>query len=449
MGSFAGKPGSGVVEVVVPPPKGDAPSAITGGSAAPHQVAKPATSSQQTAGGGGQEPPAIASQKRNASLSFKPSAAADRKEGRTKPTSAEALVARSQQQAQSGAQQDAFHVNSRLLEPSSDELHVALGDSVLSEAEEDAEMQVAIAASLQSAEAHKAGELRRLPPARPRTKPSEDGAGRLSSARATARQQAVAPPGQAPPRSPGSPGSKEKDVLSSPNTKVARRPPPKPTSASSSANARNEAGPSAGSRPPAIDAVGGSGWVDNSDFGLPSNPTTQVRPPASSRSASCGPRPGGAMRSGIVSLPRIQQTLPASQQAMVKDLHEQIQVSGPERSVSYAEQRARRGAVDRAAERVLTDQRAHNRRGDSSERVDVQALLEGMDLDLPTAAKGVSSKALGVASKQEGNFNDRFASSAIGDSNNRNVRRVQQPLHDLNMGGHNRSMRERSQIGDF
>lgn len=309
-------------------------------------------------------------------------------------------------------------------------------------------MQVAIAASLHSAEAHKAGELRRLHPARPRTKP-EEGAVRLGSARGSARQaQARAATG-----SPGSPSSKEKDAVSSPNTKAARRPPPQPTGASSSAAAWNEPGPSSTSRPqaPAIDAVGGSSWVDNSDFATPSNPTAQVRPPANPRSASCGPRPGGAMRSGIVTLPRIHQTLPASQQAMVKDLHEQIQVSGPERTVSYAEQRATRGAVDRAAERVLKDQRSHNRRGDSSERIDVQALLEDMDLDLPTAAKGVSSKALGGSGKQEGNFNDRFASSAVGDSNNRNgsVRRGQQPLHDLNMGGPNRPMWERSQIGGF
>lgn len=80
--------------------------------------------------------------------------------------------------------------------------------------------------------------------------------------------------------------------------------------------------------------LGGSAWVDNSDFHRPAASQLIASPDvAHPRSASCGARAGGG-RSTIVSLPQIQRLPATEQQEMVKDLHESIKetVSSPDES---------------------------------------------------------------------------------------------------------------------
>jgi len=70
--------------------------------------------------------------------------------------------------------------------------------------------------------------------------------------------------------------------------------------------------------------LNGCSWVDNSDFHNPKSHHKENKA-ASARASSCGPRSNGnGMRSGIVSLPRIQPIHPAEQREMVKSLHESI-----------------------------------------------------------------------------------------------------------------------------
>merc|ERR1719419_2168092 len=70
--------------------------------------------------------------------------------------------------------------------------------------------------------------------------------------------------------------------------------------------------------------LGGSAWVDNSEFHIPRTNQMLACPEAAhSRSSSCGPRAGRG-GSSMVRLPPIRRRSPSEQQEVVRNLHESI-----------------------------------------------------------------------------------------------------------------------------
>lgn len=142
---------------------------------------------------------------------------------------------------------------------------------------------------------------------------------------------------------------------------------------------------------------GGCAWVDNSDFNKPQAADKSGQAP---RSASVGTKPqgkGASSRSGIVSLPRIGQTISADQQSMVKEL-DKILTATP------GEDQAERPRQKRV--------QAHNAASSSGGSAEVRSIME--DLDAPIISRGPR----GGSAERDANerFNDRFASCSAGSS---------------------------------
>lgn len=150
----------------------------------------------------------------------------------------------------------------------------------------------------------------------------------------------------------------------------------------------------------ATSGLKGGGWVDNSDF-MPgaggSSNSSQAKQrcrsvPASSRS---GMPVGG---SGIVTLPRIAQPVPAQQQEMVKELHEKIKsATGEDQHQSGSSQDPRNGGA-----------RDHEMKR-PKKGVDVRSLMEENDMDDMSLAQ-----INGGGHRQQERFNENFASCAGG-----------------------------------
>jgi hypothetical protein len=152
-------------------------------------------------------------------------------------------------------------------------------------------------------------------------------------------------------------------------------------------------GRQAGPTKAATSGLKGGGWVDNSDFhAAGSSNSSQARTrcrsvPASTRS---GMPVGG---SGIVTLPRIAQPVPACQQQMVKELHENIKdMTGDELEEMEQQKKTKHSArgID------------HERNGKSKAGgVNVQRIMDDDDISL--------SQINGSNRNQE-KFNDQFHS---------------------------------------
>jgi len=134
--------------------------------------------------------------------------------------------------------------------------------------------------------------------------------------------------------------------------------------------------------------AGNHAWVDNSDFHSPCVSKTADRKASAPRSASVGSR-GASSRSGIVSLPRLGQTIPADQQAMVKDLHENIKDTVATRDEARAGQASGQSGRNASA--------------------DVRRVMEDLNIDEPTVSRGPR----GFSAERERyneQFNERFHS---------------------------------------
>eukprot|EP00746_Dinoflagellata_sp_MGD_P095757 gnl/MRDRNA2_/MRDRNA2_38378_c0_seq1.p1 gnl/MRDRNA2_/MRDRNA2_38378_c0~~gnl/MRDRNA2_/MRDRNA2_38378_c0_seq1.p1 ORF type:complete len:375 (+),score=67.97 gnl/MRDRNA2_/MRDRNA2_38378_c0_seq1:183-1307(+) len=169
-------------------------------------------------------------------------------------------------------------------------------------------------------------------------------------------------------------------------------------------------GRQAGPAKAATSGLKGGGWVDNSDFHAAGSSNSRQGPgsarcrsvPATTSTRSGMPVGG----SGIVTLPRIAQPVPACQQEMVKELHEKIKgtMAGDEIEGAPAQQKNQKHSargIDHEIERV----NGHNR---PKGGVDVQSLMEDNNLE------DISLSQINGTRRNQEKFNDQFHSCGGG-----------------------------------